>query len=112
MRQVEEECKINGLQVREVSSKMGSPFMVDGKMVDQFSLEVVYTTVSVSDTGAINLHGRCTETSSGWSQRTWDLFHELIASMEEDLTPLHFKIEEEIDERAESGGLGEGVGQI
>lgn len=112
MRQAEQECKINGVQVREMSVEMRSPIVLMGKFIDQFSLKATYSTVSVSDTGAINTHGRCTEDSKGWSTRTWDALHELINSMEEDLLPLHFKIKEEVDERTESGGLGEGVGQI
>jgi len=112
MKRAEDECKINGLQVREVRVQMGEPLMAGGKRTDTFAIEAVYATAEISDKGEVLTHGRCTAGSSVWSQRTWEALHELIESMEDDLLPQHFKTQEVSYEGTQSRGLGEGAHQV
>lgn len=112
MRRVEDECKINGLQVREVNVLMGEPLATGGKKTDTYAIDAVYATAEVSDDGNVVTHGRCTAGSSVWSQRTWEALHELVESMEDDLLPQHFKTQEVSHAGIKSGGLGEGASQV
>jgi len=108
MKRTDAECRINGLQVREIRIQMGEPLITGGKRSDTFSIEAAYATAEISEKGDVLFtHGKCTAGSSMWSQRTWEALHELIDSMEEDLLPQHFNTErkEMLDaERTEAGG--------
>lgn len=112
MRRAEDECRINGLQVREVVIQMGEPLMTGGKQTDTFNIEAVYATAEIADDGTVRTHGRCTAGSSVWSQRTWEALRELIESMEDDLLPQHFNTQEDTHAGTKSGGLGEGASQV
>jgi len=107
------DCKINGLQVMEVTIKAFSR---------QPIMEATYATTETREVDAITqlstkaqatiTHGRCTANPVDprnpwrWSEETMKILDDLLLSMEHDLLPRHFKVSaglEEANERSASG---------
>lgn len=117
MRKVDEECRINGLQIREVMVKTGEPLLLESnpgktELTNIYSMEVMYATAEVTEKENVLTHGKCTAGTGLWSKNTWGALKELLDSMETDLIPQHFKTQEKAHERIKSGGLGEETNQI
>jgi hypothetical protein len=96
-------CAINGLHVVEVDIKSG--------VAGNTSMDARYATLSKEGDSVVT-HGRCTAYHGNWSEETLKLMVAMLASMERDLIPRHFKgsAATEVDDARkglESGGLEE-----
>jgi hypothetical protein len=85
MKVLEHGCKINGIQVTEVTIKD----LPNG----QRTMDAVYALGEFKGEKHLlaGTHGRCTAYTQNWSESTMKLLEELLSSMEEDLLPRHFE---------------------
>lgn len=85
----DDECKINGLHVAELTytrlqSATGRP-----------KVEIAYALVQTNTekTEILNTQGKVAAYGNNLSKRSWELIDELLKSIEQDLLPRHFKAE-------------------
>lgn len=85
MKVLEHSCKINGIQVTEVTIKD----LPNG----QRTMDAIYALGEYKSEKHLltGTHGRCTAYTQNWSESTMKLLTELLSSMEEDLLPRHFE---------------------
>lgn len=104
---VEEECKINGLQVMEMTYRR--------IMNDTYVLDITYALAQYDPTGKKLLftHGKVTANVSNLSIPTKETIVQLVEQIEQDLTSRHFKQEaKETDDETRTTTGSEEVGQI
>ena len=85
----EDECKINGLQVVELSYDLNP----SGLPVIQISYAL--TAADPSTKKVLHTHGKVTASGGNLSAPTWELLKQLLTSIEQDLIPRHFNTDKE-----------------
>lgn len=93
MKVIERGCKINGLQVTEVTIKdlpNAQRTMDAVYALGEFKKLPALDERGLPVTALTGTHGRCTAYTTNWSENTMKLLAELLSSMEEDLLPRHF----------------------
>ena len=102
------ESKINALQVTEITI---TNFPDTGTVMNAAYALVEYDELAKRVVGT---HGKCTSNPKNWSEDTLQILKELIASMEIDLIPRHFAIQQTLNtektnatSRTETTGLEE-----
>jgi hypothetical protein len=91
MLKTDSECRINGVQIMQVSISITS-LVVEGADA-MFTLESVYSTIESQEPGNVITHGRLEAGNNIWSPKTRTALLDLVRSMESDLLPQHFKVE-------------------
>jgi hypothetical protein len=99
---VEDECKINGLQLTELTYNC-----LSGIPDVQITYALVQADPATKRT--VHTHGKVTAVGGNLSAATWDMFRQLISQIEQDLTVRHFKVDvkEKTDETRTTTGSEE-----
>ena len=108
MKYIEGRCKINAIQVAEVT--------IQNLPNTRLSVHATYA-LGETDKDAATLygtHGKCTAYTGNWSEGTMKLLNKLLSSMEEDLLPRHFEVTAGMEDENEGikSGTDEEASQI
>ena len=98
MKTTEATARVNGVHVMEAHIDIMSPIFV--KMEATYALvRAEKKNPSDPESGLdVETHGKCTAYPNNWSEKTVRCLHELLDSMEEDLLPQHFEIDNDTKE--------------
>ena len=98
-------CIINGLHVTEIHVNAGINSSIAPTINAVYALchkpETITEPQITQDNAPMpfwETHGRCEANNANWSPKTIQLLSDLLMSMEEDLLPLHFVIDEPKEE--------------